>query len=354
MKLRPKLAFFAVVACVAVVGVEANAQKSLELNVKESVDVPNHSESVIVGPFDCDSDSNVFFMPPAGRSLPNAVLSVSSDGRKTTQFRLASAPEFEKSEILSYAVGRDDHLYVLAAKDGGDFYIIRFERDGNFGSATKVEVATGTVLRHIAVTTGGNYFVGGSRQEGDNFIRVDFEGIFNGQGQLIAPVKLKLAKHETLESSLKVSDIPHLDAAQMSKAEKLLQAVDLSFVRAGEDGTFYFSPFDPRSPVFVVSPSGEVVKQIHVASPREPDFQLLDIKVSKGRLAVAYEGEPPQGGTAPVVIYVYDVQTGKETAEFRHENWRIGTALACYSPDTFTFISSDEHGNMRLVTASAR
>jgi hypothetical protein len=353
MKFKRKLPVFAVAVCIAVTALEGHAQKALELDVKESVAVPNRSDPLLVGPIDCDSDSNVFFMPSTGRRLPNTVVSVSSDGRKTTQFRLDSAPEFEKSEVLSYAVGTDDHLYVLTGKENGSYYVVRFEKDGQFGSATKLEVAKDVFLRRLAVAAGENYLVGGSRQEGDKFIGEQFDGIFNGHGQMIAPVKLKLAKHDTPEGSLKASDIPHLDAAQMSKAEKLQQVVDLSVVRAGDDGNFYFSPFDPKSPVFVISPSGEVVKEIHVVSPKEPDFQLLDIKVSKGNLAVAYEGEPPQGGTAPVEIYVYHVQTGKPTAQFRHQNPRIGVTLACYSPDTFTFISS-ENGIMRLVTAAAR
>jgi hypothetical protein len=335
------------------------AQKPLELSVRESVEVANQSAALMVGLFDCDSDANVFSMLPAGRGLPNAVLRISADGRKTTHFSLTAVPEFEKSEIMAYTVGLDDQVYVLTAKDGRDPYVIRFDKDGQAGSATKLEVGKGAMLRRIAVGTGGNYFIGGAQQEGENFIRMQLDGIYNAHGQMIAPVKL--IKHDmpatgvtTPAANPKVSDIPHLVPDQMTKAQQLQELVDLSIVRAGEDGNFYFSRFDPKGPVFVVSPSGEVVRQINLVAPKEPSFELLDVKVSKGRLAVAYSGEPPSGGTAPVKIYVYDIQTGKEIAEYHHENWKIGVGLACYSPDSFTFISSDENGKMRLVTASAR
>jgi hypothetical protein len=359
MTFQSKLPPLAFLVSMAVVACGVQAQTPLELEAKRSVEVTNQSAPLMVGMFDCDSDSNVFFMSPAGRGLPNAILRISSDGRKTTHFGLASVPEFERAEVLAYAVGLDDQVYVLTAKDGQDPYVIRFDKDGQFGSAVKLEVGKGAILRRIAVGTGGNYFIGGAQQEGENLIRKQLDGIFNAHGQMTATIKLM--RHDTpptgirtAASNLKVSDIPHLDADQMTKVQALQDAVDLSIVRAGEDGSFYFSRFDPKGPVFVVSPSGDVVKEISLVAPKEPGFGLLDVKVSKGRLAVAYAGEPPQGGTAPVKIYVYDIQTGKEIAEYHHESWQIGVGLACYSPETFTFISSDENGKMRLVTASAR
>lgn len=359
MTFQLKLPVSAFLVSMAVGAWAGQPQKPFELEVKGSVEVANQSAALMVGLFNCDSDANVFFMSPAGRGLPNAVRRISSDGRKTTEFSLATVPDFEKSEVLAYTVGGDDQVYVLTLKDNNDPYVIRFDKDGRFASATKLEVEKTAALRRIAVGSGGNYFLGGSQQDGENLIRRQLDGIFNGHGQMVA--SLKLARRDIPATglkeptaSLKVSDIPHLDADQMKKVQELGQAVDLSIVRAGEDGNFYFSRFVPKGPVSVVSPSGEVVKEINLDAPKESDFELLDIKVSKGRLAVAYAGEPPSGGTAPVKIYVYDIQTGTEIAEYHHENWQIGTALACYSPETFTFISSDENGKMRLVTASAK
>jgi len=359
MRLRSKLPLSILSLSMAVFAWAGQTQNPLELEVKGSVEVANQSAALMVGPIDCDSDSDVFFMLPAGMGLPNAINRISADGRKTTHFSLASVPEFERSEVVGYSVGLDDQVYVLTAKDGRDPYVIRFDKDGQFGSVAKLEVGKGAILRRIAVGAGGNYLIGGSQQDGEKLIAKQLDRIFNGHGQMIASVKL--VKHvtpapglKTPAANLKVSDIPHLDADQMKKVEELQQVVDLSVVRAGEDGNFYFSRFDPKGPVFVVAPSGEVVKEINLVAPKEPGFELLDVKVSKGRLAVAYQGEPPPGGTAPVKIYVYDIQTEKEIAEYHHENRQIGVAWACYSPDTFTFISSDENGKMRLVTASAR
>lgn len=307
-------------------------QKPLQLNVKESVEVATESAAVMVGPFECDSDEDVFLMPPAGKGLPNTVLKISADGRKTTRFSLASIPDFEKSDILAYSVGLDDHVYILTTKGGREPYVVTFDNAGKLSSVTKLDVGKGTVLRRIATTDGANYFIGGTRTGGERLIDKQLDGIFDARGEMIAPV--------TLTKRL---------GADESQAR-----INLSIVRAGEDGNFYFARLDPQYPVLMVSPQGQIIKEIRLFPPKEAGFELLDIKISRGRLAVAYQGEPPPGGTAPVRIYVYDIQGGQEIAEYFHENWQIGVALACYSHDHFTFIAADENGKMHLVTASAR
>ena len=352
MRGRSKPALLALLASVSIVAWAGEVQKALELNVTESVEVANQSAAAMVGLFECDSGSNVFFMPPGGNGLPDTVVRISSDGSKKTPFRLGAVPEFQKSAILAYAVGLDDHIYILTAKPDGDSFVVGFDKEGQLGSVTKLEVPKGAFLRRIAVSSEGSYFVGGSQQEGENLVRKPLDALFNAHGQMIATVNLM--KRQTAAPNLKASDMPRLSPDQMAKAQSLQARVDLSIVRTGADGNFYFSAFDPRGPVLVVSPSGEVERQFDLIPPKEAGFELLDLKLSNGRLAVAYQGEPPPGGTAPVRIDVYDIQTGAKLVSYYHENWRIGVAWACYTPDKFTFISADEQGKMRLVTASAR
>ncbi len=318
--------------------------------LRESVDIANQSAALMVGSFDCDSDSNVFFMPPAGRSLPSSIVRISADGRKATPFSLASVPGFDKAVISAYSVGLDDRVYVLAAKDD-DGYVVTFDKDGQFGSASKLEVVKGSLLMRIGVTARDLYFIGGAQRKGEKKIRSEINAIFDSHGQVVASVELGQARIG--DGDINISDPPIVDTDRMARDQKLQDLVDLSIVRGAEDGNFYFSRFEAKGPIFVVSPAGQVVRQIRLVPPKDPGSELLDIKLSKGRLAVGYEGEPPAGGTAPVTIDVYDAQTGDFLAQYHHENWQIGTAWACFSPDSFTFISSDENGKMRLVKAGA-
>jgi hypothetical protein len=362
---RSSASVLTLLVCVSTAMSGRDKRKPLELEAKQSVDVANQSPALMVGSFGCDSDSNVFFMTPTGRGLPNRVIRVSADGRKTTVFSLGSAPGLDKSAVLAYSVGVDDRVYVLTATEK-DWFVVSFEKDGQFSSAIKLAVAKGTGLTRIAVGPGETYFVGGAQQEGDKLIRKEMNAIFDSRGQMMASVGLRQADAKASDlkitdlkgsklkvSDLKVSDLPNLTPDENLRAQKLLDLVDLSIVRSGEDGNFYFSRFDPNGPVFVISPTGHLIKEIRLSPPKEPGVELLDIKISKGRLAVAYQGVHPEGGIAPVTIDTYDSQTGKLLFQYHHQDWRIGLALACYSPDSFTFISDDENGNMRLVTAAA-
>jgi hypothetical protein len=91
-------------------------------------------------------------------------------------------------------------------------------------------------------------------------------------------------------------------------------------------GISIFPVLTPRGLYLWFSPAGQVIRQIKLFPPREPGSELLDIKVSKGKLAVGYQGEPPSGGTAPVTIDIYDAQTGELLVQYHLENWQIGTA----------------------------
>ena len=333
---------------------KCRGQEPLQLHLMKSVEVAGQSATLMIGPFQCDSEGDVFLMLPAGKALPTAILGISADGQKRTEFRLAAAPGFERSDILAYSVGRDDRVYVLSTRDGRDSYVVSFDKDGKFGSATKLEVANGTILKRIAASDGTSYFVGGMRTEGASRAEKQLDVILDAHGRIIGTVNI--SPDGGAPSGPRVSHLPSARSEEGSKETTEAQKrMDLSIVRGGQDGNFYFAPFDPKGPVFVVSPSGQVVRRIQLTAPTGAGFELLDLEISGGRLAVAYQGQPPPGGTAPVRIYVYEAQSGQLVAEYFHENWEIGVALACYSPnDQFTFIAADENGRMHLVTASAR
>jgi hypothetical protein len=144
-----------------------------------------------------------------------------------------------------------------------------------------------------------------------------------------------------------------LDKARRAQLEEYSDSLALSIAESGHDGYVYFVRFNPNGPVYVVSAAGRAVNTFALTPPKD-GFDLLSVKASQGRVAIAFQGEAPPGGTAPVRILVFDPQSGKKLAEYFHQNWEIGTALACYTPDEFTFISSDEQGKMQLVHASAR
>jgi hypothetical protein len=197
------------------------------------------------------------------------------------------------------------------------------------------------------------YFVAGSQVVRDAKPATPFGAIFNDSGKMIAAVKFP---RDPQQGSRAISpDSARADKSSPQELEKSLGALGLSLAESGGDGNVYFTRHGPGGPAYVVSATGEVLKAIHLDDPTEAGFELMAAKAAGGMLAIMYEGHAPAGETSAVKLLVYDVRTGKSVANYFHQNFEIGNALACYSPDdTFTFISSDEGGKMILVRASAR
>ena len=58
--------------------------------------------------------------------------------------------------------------------------------------------------------------------------------------------------------------------------------------------------------------------------------------------------------SAEVVIRITDLQSGKNIGEYTHSNYQIGSALACYSPDSFVFLAPGEDYKLTVVTAEGK
>ncbi|MGB9071828.1 MAG: hypothetical protein WCC22_04095 [Terriglobales bacterium] len=342
-------------ASVLLLAASAAAQAPLELKVKDRVAVPAASVNIMAAPFACDSDGNVLLRPDTGRSLPE-VLKVSADGTKATHFRVTSAPGFEHSEhsaVQAFAVSPDGDIYIATTMPPSDPYLLRFDRDGQYRSSIKLESEGATAVMQLAVLSSKFFFVSGSRFGGKNDPIKSFAGVFDDNGRMVATVKFP--PPEKRKAGRSSSGSAHTEESSLQKLESTLDTNSLSLAESGGDDNVYFTRYEPGGPTYVVSPAGEVLKQIRLDAPKETGFELQAAKAAGGRLAIMYVGQPPDGGTSPVKIFVYNVHTGEKAATYFYRTFEIGNALACYSPDdTFTFISSEENGKMLLVRASAR
>ena len=347
-------AFVTAVASVLILAVFVAAQ---ELKVKDRVAVRAASASIMVAPFACDSDGNVVLRPYAGGSLPE-VLKVSADGTKATHFSISAAPGFEHSAhslVQAFAVSPDGDVYIATTMPPSDPYLLRFDNDGKYRSSIKLDAEGATAVMQLAVISSKFFFVSGSRFWSKNDPINSFAGVFDDNGRMVATVKFPPPEKDKAERSS--SESAHTEESSLQKLGSTLDTNNLSLAESGGGGVVYFTRHGPGGPTYVVSPAGEVLREIRLDAPKESesDFELQAVKAAGGRLAIMYEGKPTAGRTPPVRIFVYEVNTGKNVATYFHRNPEIGSALACYSPDdSFTFISSDENGKMVLVRASDR
>lgn len=324
----------------------------LELHIKDVVAVPNAYAQVTVGHSRCDSNGDVFFVSYQP-GHPNTVTRIRADGREVSSVSLSSVPELSSSALQDFAVAPDGTVYVLAYKAApslpGEILVVRFDKDGSQPATTRLE-APGLFPTQLAVFSSGELFVAGRQEETDSHESrhtVPFAGVFNERGQLVRKVEL------VGDIQPASPDTPDKDKSKAMNAEDYEGALDLTMAEAGPDGNIYLTRPTPEGPVFAVSPAGSVVRTIHLVPPA-PNLQLTDVKVAAGRIAAAYEGEPPSGGTSPVTIVVLDTGTGEKVVEYFHQSYEIGVALACYTPDVFTFNSSDATGKRQIVHAAPR
>ncbi len=235
---------------------------------------------------------------------------------------------------MTYALDPDDRLYMLVSprEPGGQFSIVRFDNDGAYRSATSID-APGFRPIAFAVFASGDFLITGWQEDGKGKLPKPYTGVWSSRGQFLARVRVPLS----------------------NKAESrsvLVDAVELSMAETAQDGYIYLALPGSRTTVHAISPAGQVSRTF-TAIPPDQKAMLTGLKVGGGRLALAFEEPPPKGGTAKLTIQILDTLTGEPMRTVFHQSYEIGTALACYVPDVFTFISS-ESGQMQMVHAAAR
>jgi hypothetical protein len=332
----------------------AASQAQLPLRVKEKVPVPSVSLNLMIAPFACDSSGSVFLRPYAGELLTAKLLKISADGKKTTDLNVNSVPGFEHSPISAFSISPEDDVYIATGKPPNDIYLLRFDKDGQYRAAINLDFDVPTAVTQLVALNSKSFFVGGTtiaKQKNPTM----FAGFFDDNGRMVAKIAFPAARNPRNKVTGESPQPTHTSKSRLEEIQAALDTIGLSLAESGGDGRVYFVRHAVAGPAYVVSADGEVIKEIPLNTPKEPGFELSGAKAAGGRLAVLYEGHPPPGGTSPIRIFVYDVQSGKKVASYFHQDFEVGDALACYSnDDTFTFISSDESGRMILVRASAR
>ncbi|HXE90192.1 MAG TPA: hypothetical protein VNK82_04435 [Terriglobales bacterium] len=104
-----------------------------------------------------------------------------------------------------------------------------------------------------------------------------------------------------------------------------------------------------------MSAAGELLRTLQLTPPES--FRLREIKVGQGRIAAVYTRRPDRNRgetTSAVTIAVIDAVTGEKQAEYFHQSPELGLGLACYTPDTFTFVGADRQGYLELIHAAAK
>ncbi|HEX9119300.1 MAG TPA: hypothetical protein VF840_02060 [Terriglobales bacterium] len=287
----------------------------------------------------------MYFVPMEGRAF-GAILKVSSDGNRITRFELNSVPGFQNSHISEYTVLPDGTVFVLAGSRG-EPYVLKFSSDGRFSSRIRLDIDK-VIPMQLAAFDSDTLLVAGRlvSPAGPSRFR-PFVGIFNSSGQLVRQV--------TLRGDLRkdASDVVEGNERGLDADEAYAAALDMSAAETGDDRNVYLARPGWRGPIFVISPTGEMVKKFFVPGPT-PKASLGSFKVSRGQVAVQFvEANPDRTKSSRVTFSVFDASTGKKIREYSvPEEIRLG--FACYSQDEMAFVGGDKDQRLRITWAAPR
>jgi hypothetical protein len=121
------------------------------------------------------------------------------------------------------------------------------------------------------------------------------------------------------------------------------------FVRI--NGNVYLVRPTAHPTVFVISPTGEILRELTLDTPPSSRYNLDDIGVGKGRIALAFSENkaPVEGSIAQHLFRTYDALTGELQTEYEPSKDLWGM-FSCYVPPSeFTLLTPKEKTNTFLL-----
>jgi hypothetical protein len=281
-------------------------------------------------------------------SLAEPVTKISADGQHVTMFSLNSVPGLApKSSIVTFAVGLRGEVFFLAY-NGKVPEFITFRDDGQFDSASTIDLDINSA--RFAVFPSGEFLVRGIKVSGPpGKKRQDpFTGILDRNG--------KLLKEITLQDDVQFKNRADFkDDADFRKEDRAAREVFWSGQAfSADDGNIYLVRPSKAALVDVLSPGGEVIRQLTL-NPPDPSFKAGSVKVAGGMVVVEFVQKIPgdsQNRISQIIYSVFDAEKGEKVYDYEGPSGIIGI-FACYTPNYFTFLEVDDNG-LSLVHAAAR
>jgi hypothetical protein len=325
----------------------------LQLIIREKIPVSagGFVRFIAVSPPECDSAGNVYMQvvqPAPADNRANPVTRISADGRHATVFSANSIPDWSpKSSIDSFTISPRGEVFVSAYNGGGPEFIA-FRDDGQFDSASRIDMDI--YAARPAVFLSGEFLVRGIKLSGPpgNRRKDPFTGILDRNGKLLKEITLQDDVQFKTRADFK-------DAADYFKEDRAAREVFWSGqALSADDGNVYMVRPSKATLVDVLSPGGEVVRQLTL-NPPDASFKAGSVKVAGGALVVEFFHKipgDPQNRISQIIYSVFDTQTGEKLYDYEGPSGIIGI-FACYTPNYFTFLETEDSG-LNIVHATAR
>ena len=317
---------------------------TIALHASSTIKVASEMGGAFMSSPKCDADGNLYVRKLAvDRPLLGPVVKIDPDGKRTALFDPAAFSQLALDRADGFSPASDGGMYQIAQSGGlkPRIYVLHFSSDGSPSSPTLLDADFEVYT--FAAFANGNFLVSGVKRDvqNKNDRGRNFTAVFSADGRELAQLSFQ-APQESAKASAK--------KANTNYAEKATPGLDLAEAEVGSDGNLYVMRFSSPVLVYVIAPSGKIMKTIKVSSPLTGALPSA-FHVSGNRLALSFWNDENQRQT----VVVADAQNGRKIASYADPTG-LGPSFACYSANdgVFTFLKLGEGNELEVIRAEAQ
>ncbi|MGA3087310.1 MAG: hypothetical protein ABSD75_01775 [Terriglobales bacterium] len=317
---------------------------TLALQVSSTTNVPSEMGGAFMHGSKCDGEGNLYIRKfAADRPLLGPVVKIDAELKRTALFDPAAFSHLTLDRADAFVPDPEGGVYQVAESGvvKPRTYVLHFSPDGS--PASSVLLDADFEVYTFAAFADGRILVSGVRRdvENKNDRGQNLTAVFSADGRELAPLSFAGPKGSGKAGG---------KAKMQNEESKPSPLLDLAEAEAGEDGNLYVMRASSPAQVYVIAPSGEIVKTLEIRAP------MLDavpggFHVSRNQLAISFWKED---GERQAVVVV-DAQTGRKIRSYTDATG-VGTSFACFEANegVFTFLKLGENNELEVVRAEAQ
>jgi len=327
----------------------AVSEPSLALLASSTMNVASEIGGAFMSSSKCDADGNLYIRKLAmDRPLLSPVVKIDSEGKRVALFDPVAFSQLSLDRADAFSPASDGGIYQIAQSGvlKPRIYVLRFSSDGS--PASPILLDADFEVYTFAAFADGNFLVSGLQRDGlnKNDRGRNFTAVFSADGRERAQLSLEAPAPEAAKALAQ----REISNPAQKDAEKAASTLDLAEAESGSDGNLYVMQRSSPALVYVIAPSGKVMKTIKVGSPL-PDAMPSSFHVSGNQMALSFWNDESERQT----VVVADAQTGRKIASYADPGG-LGPSLACFSANegVFTFLQLGEGNALEVIRAEAQ
>jgi len=353
------IAFLFVCISIAIGGNEPAPDPPIPITVGK-VQTLEVAAGPIAIPIHCSPDGDLLLRTRKGWNDSLLYIDASTGKTHDLQFNDERISGKGLLDFLALGNGRANAMFAAQEKRGDSFKVLlaSWDADGSLSRARTVEPGMHP-WQFVTFPSNGNVLLAGTmlpESSQDQMGQARLE-LIDSNGQFIRWVDLndgfKPPKMPASGADNKVTD------AQRAAISEYDQKIAFSVLYLDDSGNAIFRRDDSGSPVYFISPAGEVIRKIK--PPKAPkDGVLMEFRPARGRLLWRFVVSDPEQSipgmkitTTSVYFVETDAETGGTIQTYLARDRSLLGPFGCYTPGAISLVSA-ANGRMQLITSDLR